>query len=152
MATLEEVQPKVDAKIRELGFELFDMRYFRAGSRSVLRVVIDSPDGVKIADCAFVSNELSELLDAENFADERGYNLEVSSPGIDRPLKIERDYRRIKGRDVRLNCTQGVDGKKTFTAEVVECENGILTINLENKIVQIPLSDIYSGKEELRFK
>lgn len=152
MATLEEVTPKVEEKIQSLGFELFEMRFFRAGSRSILRVGIDKADGVKIADCAFVSNELSALLDELNFADNRAYNLEVSSPGIDRPLKTEKDYRRIKGHDVRVHSTNGIEGKKTLIGEVVECENGILTITTEKKTVQIPLSDIYSGKEELRFK
>lgn len=152
MSTLEDVKPLIEAKIRELGFELFDMRFFRAGSRSVLRVVVDSPNGVKIADCAFISNELSDLLDAEDFSSSNPYNLEVSSPGIDRPLKTEKDYNRIRGRDVRVHCTVGVDGKKTIEGEVVSCENGILTIKLETKTIEIPLSDIYSGKEELRFQ
>jgi ribosome maturation factor RimP len=152
VATLEEVTPKVEEKIQSLGFELFEMRFFRAGSRSILRVVIDKADGVKIADCAYISNELSALLDELNFADDRAYNLEVSSPGIDRPLKTEKDYRRIKGHDVRLHCTNGIDGKKTIVGEVVDCSNDVLTITTGNKTVQIPLSDIYSGKEELRFK
>jgi len=152
MSTLEQVTPLIETKITELGFELFEMRFFRAGTRSILRVVIDSPDGVKIADCAFISHELSDLLDAAEFSSSYAYNLEVSSPGIDRPLKTEKDYRRIKGREVRVQCTQGIDGKKTISGEVVACENGILTIKLENKTLEIPLSDIYSGKEELRFK
>lgn len=152
MSNIEQVKPSVENKLKELGFELFDLRFFQAGSRSILRVTIDSPEGVKIADCELVSNELSLLLDAENFSPNRPYNLEVSSPGIDRPLKTERDYRRIIGKDVRLHLTEGVDGKKTITGEVVSCEDNKLKVKYENKIVDIPLSDIYSGKEEIRFK
>ncbi len=152
MSSTEQITPLIDAKLNELGFELFDLRFFWAGTRSILRVVIDSPDGVKIADCAFVSNELSKLLDDANFSSDRPYNLEVSSPGIDRPLKNEKDYRRVVGRDVRIHLTESVAGKKTLTGEVVACENTILKIKLEDKTVEIPLSNIYSGKEEVRFK
>jgi ribosome maturation factor RimP len=114
--------------------------------------VIDSPEGVKIADCAHASREISLVLDEKNFSEEHPYNLEVSSPGIDRPLKTQRDYRRIVGRDVILHLTLGVDGKKTVTGEIVACEDNKLTIKLEKRTVEIPLSDIYSGKEEIRFK
>ncbi len=152
MSAVEQYAQVIESKIKELGFELYDLRFFNAGNRSILRVVIDSPDGVKIADCAFVSNELSTLLDTVNFSSERPYNLEVSSPGIDRPLKTEKDYKRIIGRDVTLHLTEGIGGKKSVVGEVLSCENNILKIKLENKNVDIPLSDIYSGKEEIRFK
>jgi len=152
MSDIEQITLIIDAKLKELGFELFELRFFRAGTRSILRVVIDSAEGVKIADCAFVSNELSILLDAENFSLDRPYNLEVSSPGIDRPLKTERDYKRVVGREVRVHLTQGIEGKKTLTGEVIACEDNKLKVKLEDKTVEIPLSDIYSGKEEIRFK
>lgn len=152
MSAVEKITPVIEAKLAELGFELFDLRFFRAGSHSILRIVIDSPEGVKIADCAHVSRELSLVLDAEDFSADSPYNLEVSSPGIDRPLKTEKDYRRIIGRDVSLHLTSGVDGKKTVTGEVIACEDNKLTIKLQKKTVEIPLSDVYSGKEEIRFK
>jgi ribosome maturation factor RimP len=152
MSAAEEITPLIDAKLKELGFELYDLRFFQAGTHSILRIVIDSPEGVKIADCAHASREISLVLDEKNFSEEHPYNLEVSSPGIDRPLKTERDYRRIVGRDVSLHLTSGVDGKKTVTGEVVACEDNKLTIKLEKRTVEIPLSDIYSGKEEIRFK
>lgn len=152
MPSTEQITPIIDAKLKELGFELFELRFFWAGTRSILRIVIDSPYGVKIADCAFVSNELSKLLDEANFASDRPYNLEISSPGIDRPLKNERDYRRVVGRVVRIHLNESVAGKKTLTGEVIACDNIILKIKLEDKTVEIPLSNIFSGKEEIRFK
>jgi ribosome maturation factor RimP len=153
MAGIEQVTPVIESKLKELGLELFDVRFFNAGSRSILRITIDAPGGVKIGDCERVSNELSLLLDVENFSPNRPYTLEISSPGIDRPLKTPRDYRRITGRPVILHLTNGINGKKTIQGEVVGCTDEILTLKLdESQQVGIELKDIYSGKEEIRFK
>ncbi len=152
MPSIDQVKTLIESKVNELGFELFDARYFGAGSRSVLRITIDSDSGVSIGDCERVSNEISVALDEANFADGKPYSLEVSSPGIDRPLKTERDFRRIKGRFVVVHLTEGVAGKKTVRGKVVDCQGNKLMVEIENKTVEIPLSDIYSGKEEIRFK
>jgi ribosome maturation factor RimP len=152
MANIEEVKEPIDNRLKELNYELYELRFFRAGSSSVLRITVDSPDGIGIGDCTRISHEISVLLDEMNFSDERPYTLEVSSPGIDRPLKTERDFNRIIGRNVKLHLTLGVNGKKTIVGEVVECKDEKVTINFDKKNVDIPLSDIYSGKEEIRFK
>jgi ribosome maturation factor RimP len=152
MAGIEQVTPVIESKLKELGLELFDMRFFNAGPRSILRITIDSPQGVKISDCERASNELSLLLDVEKFSPNRPYTLEISSPGIDRPLKTPRDYRRIAGKPVILHLTNGINGKKTIQGEVVSCTEDILTVKLdETQQVDIELNDIYSGKEEIRF-
>jgi ribosome maturation factor RimP len=153
MAGIEQVTPVIEKKLQEMGLELFDMRFFNAGSRSILRITIDSAQGVKISDCEHVSNELSLLLDVENFSPNRPYTLEVSSPGIDRPLKTPRDYRRTIGRPVILHLTNGINGKKTIQGEVVSCCDEAVTIKTDqSNQVDIELKDIYSGKEEIRFK
>ncbi|NLP03119.1 MAG: ribosome maturation factor RimP [Fibrobacter sp.] len=152
MSSVEKIRPVIESKLKDLGFELFDFRFFHAGSRSILRVTVDSENGVTISDCENISNELSVLLDVENFSAGRPYNLEVSSPGIDRQLRTEKDFRRTIGRDVVLHLTEGIEGKKTIRGRVVKCEGNKLTIMIEHNTVEIPLSDIYSGKEEIRFK
>jgi ribosome maturation factor RimP len=153
MAGIEQVTPVIVKKLNEMGLELFDVRFFNAGPRSILRITIDSAQGVKISDCEHVSNELSLLLDVEKFSPNRPYTLEVSSPGIDRPLKTPRDYRRIIGRPVILHLTNGINGKKTIQGEVVSCSDEAVTIKLDqSNQVDIELTDIYSGKEEIRFK
>jgi ribosome maturation factor RimP len=101
---------------------------------------------------------LGELLDEQDFFDGKPYNLEVSSPGVDRPLKTERDFARIVGRDVTVHLSAAVNGKKTVRGEVVSCAGGVLAINTgkgkgkDNDSVSVPLADILSGKEEVRFK
>lgn len=152
MSSLEKITPVIEEKLKQLGFELFDIRFFHAGSRSILRITIDSSEGVTIQDCEHVSNEISVTLDTENFSADRRYNLEISSPGIDRPLKTERDFRRIIGRPVILHLSETVKGKKTMQGDVVKCEDNIVTLKIEDNVVEIPLSIIYSGKEEIRFK
>jgi ribosome maturation factor RimP len=115
-------------------------------------VTIDRPSGVSIADCERVSGAVSELLDEQDFFDGKPYTLEVSSPGIDRPLTEERDFRRIVGKDVALCLNAAVDGKKSLRGVVLGCEGGILNIEIESGPVQVPLADILSGREEVRFK
>ena len=112
MSAVEKIKPVIEQKLKELGLELFDLRFFHAGPRSILRVTIDSQKGVTIHDCERVSHELSDLLEKENFAAGRPYNLEVTSPGIGRPLKTERDFQRITGHTVVLHLTEGIEGKK----------------------------------------
>jgi ribosome maturation factor RimP len=152
MASIDELKPAIEEKLRNLGFELFDLRFLNAGSRSILRITIDSTEGISIENCETVSHELSVFLDEAEFSPNRQYSLEVSSPGIDRPLKTERDFKRIKGRNVIVHLTNAVEGKKTLQGDVVSCENNILSLNIDEKTVEIPLSNIYSGKEEIRFK
>ena len=152
MSSFEQVRPLIEAKAEDFGVELFDARFFGAGGRSVLRVTIDRPSGVSIADCERVSGAVSELLDEQDFFDGKPYTLEVSSPGIDRPLTEERDFRRIVGKDVALCLNAAVDGKKSLRGVVLGCEGGILNIEIENEPVQVPLADILSGREEVRFK
>ena len=148
----EAIREQIAAKCAELGFELFDARYFQAGSHAVMRVTIDSPGGVSIGDCERASQELSIMLDVEDFSAGRPYTLEVSSPGIDRPLRTERDFKRSIGRFVMLNMTPQYEGKKTLRAKVIGCEAGMLRAELDGSAVELPLSVISSGKEELQFK
>jgi ribosome maturation factor RimP len=132
----EAIKSIIVSKCAGLGFELFDLKLYQAGSRAVLRVTIDRAAGVTVGDCEMVSNELSVVLDVEQFLEGRPFTLEVSSPGIDRPLKTERDFKRAIGRFVILQmCGNGL----------IECEIGEATVSL-------PVAMIASGKEELQFK
>lgn len=146
------IRELIIAKLAELGYELFDLRFFQAGSRAVFRITIDSPGGVTIGACERVSNELSLFLDVENFSAGRPYSLEVSSPGIDRPLKTERDFKRTIGRFVVLQMVPHFEGKKTLRVKVTGCADGNLQCEIDGISTGLPLSLIASGKEELQFK
>jgi ribosome maturation factor RimP len=148
----DAVREMIGAKCAELGCELFDCRFFQAGSRAVLRITIDTAAGVSISDCERVSNELSLMLDVEEFMTGRPYTLEVSSPGIDRPLITERDFRRTIGRFVVLQMAPHYEGKKTLRVKVSGCADGSLHGDIDGTRAELPLALIVSGKEELQFK
>jgi ribosome maturation factor RimP len=148
----DAVREMIAAKCAELGYELFDCRFFQAGSRAVLRITIDAPAGVSISDCERTSTELSLMLDVEEFMTGRPYTLEVSSPGIDRPLRTERDFKRTIGRFVVLQMVPHYEGKKTLRVKVVGCGDAVLQCEVDGARTELPLALIASGKEELQFK
>ncbi len=151
---LDSVRPLIEAAVADLGLELFDARFFGSGLRSVLRVTIDKAGGVAVADCERVSSALGKLLDEQNFFGDRSYTLEVSSPGIDRVLKTERDFARIVGREAVLNLSNdaaAIGGKRVIRGVIVGCEGGTITIDIGTGPVRVPLADVVSGREELRF-
>ncbi len=114
-ATIEEiVQPIVDAK----GFEIVDIEYVKEASEYYLRVYLDKEGGIALNDCEVVSRELSEILDVKDPIKDN-YYLEVSSPGLDRPLKKDKDFVRYAGRDVEVKLYKPLNGSKQFEGELV---------------------------------
>ncbi|MDR2694574.1 MAG: ribosome maturation factor RimP [Chitinispirillales bacterium] len=148
---LDSVRPFIEAAVAGQGVELFDVRFFGSGLRSVLRVTIDRAGGVTVADCERVSSAVGAALDERDFFDGRSYTLEVSSPGADRLLKAERDFVRIVGREAVLNLSVAVGGKRTVRGVIAGCEDGAITIDTGTESIRVPLADIVSGREELRF-
>ncbi|KXG75791.1 ribosome maturation factor RimP [Thermotalea metallivorans] len=104
--------------IRENNFELVDIEYVKEGKDRFLRVYIDHKDGITLDDCQKVSEYLSDRLDEVDPIEE-SYYLEVSSPGLDRPLKKDEDFERFKGRMVEVYLYQAVEGKKVMEGELL---------------------------------
>lgn len=104
--------------VEKHSFELVDVEFVKEGASWYLRVYIDKPSGVTIDDCQVVSEELSDKLD-EVDPIKQSYFLEVSSPGLDRPLKKDRDFEKYKGEPVEVKLFQPVNGKKAFEGELV---------------------------------
>ena len=111
----------------ELGFETVDVEYVKEGSNYFLRAYIDKPGGITIDDCETVSRRLSDILDAEDFIPE-AYVLEVSSPGLTRPLKKEKDFQRSIGKDVDIHTFKPIDKEKDFTGELAAYDADTVTI------------------------
>ena len=99
--------------VEEQGFELVDVEYVKEGGTMYLRAYIDKPGGIAVNDCETVSRALSDLLDKEDYIAD-SYILEVSSPGLGRPLKKEKDFRRSVGKAVEIRLYRAVDRKKEF--------------------------------------
>lgn len=112
-------------------FELVDVEYVKEAGTWYLRAYIDKPGGIAINDCQVVSRELSDLLDQKDFIDD-SYILEVSSPGLGRPLKKERDFARSIGAEVEIRTYRMVEGRKEFTGVLEEYDSESVTVSYED--------------------
>ena len=114
------------------GFELWDVEYVKEGSNWYLRAYIDKPGGIMVDDCEVVSRELSDILDEKDFIDE-AYILEISSPGLGRPLKKERDFERSLGEEVEIRTYRAIDGQKEFLGILKSYDKDTVTIEYEDE-------------------
>ena len=103
--------------IIDMGYELLGIEYVGSGKYSVLRLYIDCEEGVGVNDCETVSRQVSSIMDVEDPISGQ-YNLEVSSPGIERPLFVIAHYQRFLGHDIRLRIYRPIDGKRNFTGSI----------------------------------
>ena len=165
---------------RSYGLEVFDVQLRRESVGTVLRVIIDRPDpgkptpamsngsdadaarrrleeeSVGIADCQRVSHDLSALLDVEEddlatAALGQAYTLEVSSPGLDRPLRHEADYRRFQGRLAKVVTTEPLNGQSAFAGRLAGVEGGVVLLEEGRKVHRVPLAHIKRGRLEVEF-
>ena len=117
--------------IEENHFELVDVEYVREGANWYLRVYADKEGGINIDDCVLISRALEEKLDAEDFISD-AYILEVSSPGLGRPLKKEKDYVRNMGKEIEIRTYRAIDRCKEFTGILKAYDDTSVTIADEN--------------------
>ena len=118
--------------VEEYGFERVDVEYVKEGSTWYLRSYIDKPGGISIDDCEKVSRRLSDLLDQEDFIED-AYIMEVSSPGLGRPLKKEKDFRRSLGEEVEIRTYRMIDKQKEFTGILKDYDENTVTITLADE-------------------
>ena len=130
----------LEVTVTGLGYELVDVE--RVG-RGLLRVYIDKPQGISVEDCALVSNQLTRVLEVEGVAYDR---LEVSSPGLDRPLKKAADFVRFKGERARIKLRVPKDGQRNFVGVIGPVAQGSLALDVEGKVVSIDLADVDKAK------
>lgn len=128
--TEQKVLPLLEPIIEENGLELVDLEFVKEGVNWYLRVYIDKEGGVTIDDCEGVSRTLEAKLDAEDPI-EQAYILEVSSPGIDRPLKKEADFVKYQGEIIDVKLYKPQDGSKQFQGKLLGLEDGVLSIEEE---------------------
>ena len=136
-----DVARLVDTTLAGMGYELVDLEI---SGRGMLRVFIDRPQGdqhggIALDDCERVSNQLTRLFAVEGVAYDR---LEVSSPGLDRPLKKEADFVRFRGEKASLKLRMPMDGRKNFIGILGEVKDGVLQLDMEGKQVAITLSNV----------
>lgn len=145
MSKREDIEVRSEKLILPLidsfGFELVDIEFVKEAGAYYLRAYIDKPGGINIEDCENISRRFSDLLDEEDFIDE-SYILEVSSPGLGRPLKKEKDFVRSIGEDIEIRLFAPLNGRKEYEGTLTEYSDGIITIVTENdEILKIDKAD-----------
>ena len=134
----------------EFNFELWDVEYVKEGSDYYLRAYIDKEGGITIDDCVDVSRRLSDKLDEDDFIDGE-YILEVSSPGLGRALKRERDFEKSVGREIDLKLYKAIDKEKEFTGILTAFDKDKITVEIDNDSRDFLKSDLASVKLHVEF-
>lgn len=133
----EMLEPAVEAA----GFELVGIEYIRAGKHSILRIFIDHENGIDVDACAEVSHQVSAVLDVEDPITTE-YNLEVSSPGMDRPLFKAKHYSEHTGEMVTLQTVMPTDGRRNFKGEIVGVDGEMVTVKVDGQDYTIALANV----------
>ncbi|HVY38780.1 MAG TPA: ribosome maturation factor RimP [Polyangia bacterium] len=132
--------------VRDAGFDLIEVQYGREQRGMVLRLFIDRPaatgaGGISVDDCERVSRDVSAALDVADKISQ-AYQLEVSSPGLDRPLRRERDFARFAGESARIRLAEGVEGRRNFTGTIRGAKDGRVEIACDGRSYELPIDDI----------
>ena len=146
---VEEMSEEIIQRVREIinpilsegGMELVDIEYRREARGWVLRLYIDKGGGVTLKDCAGVSEALGRILDVEDFI-LNPYTMEVSSPGLDRPLKKEADFIKYRERLIRVKTVHPIGTRRHFKGKLLGLSEGRIQIETDGEVFQIPLSDV----------
>lgn len=142
MAKEQQIESLIAPAVAALGFELWGVEYQTQGRQSLLRVYIESPDGITVDDCAAVSHQVSGILDVEDPISGE-YMLEVSSPGMDRPLYTLDQFRRYVGETVKVRLRSPFEGRRNFSGLLkgVEEDEVIVEVDAHEYLLPIELID-----------
>lgn len=156
---LTQIETLVLPILDDLGYELVDLQLQQDGKQLALRIFVDKPAGITLDDCVEVSREVSAILEVEDPI-KSAYRLEVSSPGLDRPLKKAADFKRFVGKKARLKSKNLIDPdlrgttRKTFVGTLLGFENDIVRLEQTDKkggVIAIPLADLDKANLEEEF-
>jgi ribosome maturation factor RimP len=150
---VDKLSQVTEPVIRGLGYELVDLEWNRETSGWVLRLFIDRQEGagvISLDDCAQVSHQLSATLDVSDLISV-AYSLEVSSPGLDRPLKKESDFRRFVGRKAKIKTRHPVGpeataSRRNFSGTLVAVEAGKVRIDVGDQVCEVPVDDVEKAR------
>ena len=146
MSVVQEIEKTVAPALSEAGVELVDVEYRREPHGWTLRFYLDKPGGFSLTDCEEWTDRLGSVLDQTNLID-HAYSLEVSSPGLDRPLKKPEDFQRFLGVDAVIKLYAAQNNQKNFHGRLVRLENGELTVDDRTSgLVKLPLSAIAGAR------
>lgn len=139
--TIAEIEQTIDDAVSALGFELITYSLASLGRKKLLRVFIDSPQGVTIENCQHASRQIQSVLDVA-FPLLGDYYLEVSSPGLDRALVKSEHYKRFIGNRIKVKLRQDQEGRRNFTGELTQATDDYIHLLVDGKTFELALSNI----------
>ena len=138
--TVQHIDELLQPGAQALGYELVAVE-MSGGDTSILRAYIDSPDGITVTDCAKASRQFSAILDVEDPISNR-YTLEVSSPGMDRPLAKPEHFIDVVGSQVKIKMATLVNGRRRFSGELVEATQEFAVVEVDGEQTELPYIDM----------
>ena len=147
MISKSKIRELLEPTVEDLGYELVWIEMANQDKNRILRIYIDAPGGIQIDDCETVSRQLSALLDVEDPMNTE-YFLEVSSPGLDRPLVKPDHFRQFLGDQARIIMHTHVLGRRKFTGEMVEADDKAVVVEMDGESFELPYKDMDSARLE----
>ncbi|MBW1982247.1 MAG: ribosome maturation factor RimP [Deltaproteobacteria bacterium] len=149
----EDVRQEIERELEQLaeaivdseGMELVSLEYQREGRGWVVRLFIDKEGGVTVDDCALISRQVGDILDVKDIVPQ-SYLLEVSSPGLNRPLRKMKDFARFAGRKVKVRLTASLEGRKNITGDLLGVEEDTVLVAAADRQYSIPVGLIAKAR------
>jgi ribosome maturation factor RimP len=139
--TSTKVASLVEPILQEMDFELVDVEFLHSQGRWILRLTIDREGGITVDDCAKVSRELGDLIDVKDLIRQR-YFFEISSPGLDRPLKKEKDLLRALGKKIKVTMKTPIQGRRNYSGLLTDFADGTLYMEMEQGEAALPWAQV----------
>jgi ribosome maturation factor RimP len=146
----ESIIEIIEPVIQDESLELVDVEYKKLGKTWTLRVYIDKAQGITVDDCQKISRQIEDTIEVDELIT-NPFVLEVSSPGLDRPLKKEKDFLRYRNKPVEVKTYSPIENRKNFLGTIQDCKEKILYLNEEGASIKIPLDTIAKAKLIIEF-
>lgn len=144
---INELKNIITDFLKDKTLDLVDLIYRYEGRNLFLRILVDKPEGgISLDECAQLNNEVSRILDEKDILKER-YILEVSSPGIDRPLKTKNDFLRCLNKPVRFFLAESIDAKMELEGIIIKVSDDLVYVDIKGRVCEIPLFKINRAKQ-----
>lgn len=148
---IDEIRQLVDPFLKAEGIELVESVCRKERGSMALRLLVDKEGGINLGECSALNRKISQALDESIFIDEP-YTLEVSSPGLTRPLQSSSDFKRAMGKRVKVVLSGKIEGREVWIGDVAEVNHKNVAIKTGDKKIEIPLDKIVMAKKEIVFK
>jgi ribosome maturation factor RimP len=147
IATVKEL---ISGYAADHGIELVDVIYRRESPGMVLRLLVDTAEGITIEECEDLNKYLSEVLDKENVIEDH-FVLEVSSPGLDRALKTDRDFERVVGNELMITTFEPIEGKRVIEGKLISSDKEKILVEAVDKTITVPRAKIAKATLKIEF-